>query len=164
MAAITSVAQTHHRSGIIHSHKLLFVFLGAFLFGCLAQIGFSCYVMSRQLQAAANPFDPSIIHHLNKKLVLAGLVAGVLGMVITLWALTLLRCGKPLAKIVIPFLWLIAAGVLVAGYWFLARTEGQYLFHSRYFKLYLLGGVPLALAMLLGIVGIFRLIKSSKQP
>lgn len=153
MAPNTSVAQTYSRHGIDPSNKLVLVFLFAFLLACLGQIGFSCYVMNRQLQAVPNPFDPSIIHHLNKKLVLTGLLAGVLGMVITLWAVALLRCGRSMAKVVVPGLWLIAAFILAAGYWFLARTEKGYLFHSRYFALYLCLAVPLALAMIAGLWG-----------
>jgi len=160
MATMVPLAQTHQHSDSPLSHRLLFVFLGAFLFGCLGQIGFSCYVMSRQLQAAYSPFDPSIINNLNKKVVLAGLLAGVLGMVVTLWALTLLRREQPLAKVVIPFLWLIAAVVLVAGYWFLAQTEGRYLYRSGYFKVYLCGGVPLAICMMAGLLGMIRLFRS----
>ena len=160
MATMISLPQSHSHSDTPFSHKLLFVFLGAFLFGCLGQIGFSCYVMSRQLQATYSQFDPSIINNLDKKVVLAGLVAGVLGMVTTLWALTLLRREKPLAKVVIVFLWLIAAVVLVAGYGFLAHTEGRYLYRSGYFKVYLCGGVPLAICMVVGLLGMIRLFRS----
>ena len=159
---MTPVSQMHRLPGINLTQKLLFVFLATFLFDCLAQTSFTCYIMYRQTHLTDNPFDPSIIHHLDKKLVLASFPAGVVGLVIALWAVRLLLSDKSFAKIVIVFLWVIATVVLIASYSYLARTEGRYLFHSMYFKLYLCGGIPLAISMLVGLIGMFRLFRTGK--
>lgn len=137
--------------------RFLQLFLVSFLIACFAFLAFGCYVLYRQSHATDNPFDASIIHRLPKKFVWAGMAAGVLGAVVVGWTLVLVARKSTLVKIMVPLLLVIAALLLVAGYWYLARTEGRYLFHSRYFNWYLYGGVPMVGAMVVGGLGITRL-------
>lgn len=145
------------------TERFLQIFLVCFMIACIAFLAFVCYVMYRQSNAPDNPFDPSIIHSMSKTLVLIGMVAGLLGVITVWWTLVLVGRRSTLVKVMVPLLLAIAVLILVAGYWYLARTESRYLFRSRYFKWFLYGGVPMAGAMVFGGLGIIRLLRTGLQ-
>lgn len=138
------------------------IFLLGIISACLGVLLFGSYILYRQSKVDVDYWDVSIIHHLQKPMVVAPMLICALVIGLSIWCWKLASEKQKRAIPLMMAFWCGTLAALVIGLVMIKRIEGVYFLKSPYFKKFIMGAIPVTVCLLFGIVGIRALWKETK--